>query len=92
MIGKSRPHFHYVVGPDGSPLTLSDLPSPNTRRWVARRKAEIVAAVGGGLLSLAEACRRYNLTMDEYLSWYYQVTRHGLPGLRTTRIQNYRAT
>jgi hypothetical protein len=35
----------YVIGPDGSPLTLADLPAPGTTRWVIRRKAEIVAAV-----------------------------------------------
>jgi len=34
----------YVIGPDGSPLTIADLPPANTRRWVIRRKAEVVAA------------------------------------------------
>ena len=33
-----------VVGPDGKILTLEDLPPPETKRWVARRKAEVVAA------------------------------------------------
>ncbi len=45
----------YVIGPDGSPLTLADLPPPGTKRWVIRRKAEVVAAVRGGLLSLDDA-------------------------------------
>ena len=53
----------YVIGPDGSPLTLADLPPPGTKRWVIRRKAEVVAAVRGGLLSLDDACRRYTLTV-----------------------------
>ena len=44
-----RPRVKYVIGPDGSPLTIADLPPPNTRRWVIRRKAEVVAAVRGGL-------------------------------------------
>ncbi len=39
-----RPRIKYVIGPDGSPLTIADLPA-NTRRWVIRRKAEVVAAV-----------------------------------------------
>ncbi len=26
----------YVVGPTGTPLTLRDLPPPNTDRWVIR--------------------------------------------------------
>jgi hypothetical protein len=79
-----------VSGPDGSPLTINDLPAPGTTRWVIRRKARIVAAVRGGLLSLEEACARYLITVDEFLSWQSLVERHGLAGLRTTRIQQYR--
>lgn len=85
-----RPRAKYVIGPDGSPLTVSDLPSTNTRRWVIRRKAEVVAAVRGGLLSLEEACQRYTLTTEEFLSWQQSIDEHGLAGLRTTRIQHYR--
>ena len=48
-----RPRVKYVIGPDGSPLTIADLPPPTTKRWVIRRKAEVVAAVRGGLLSLS---------------------------------------
>ena len=62
-----RPRVKYVIGPDGSPLTIADLPPPSTRRWVIRRKAEVVAAVRGGLLSLEDACSRYTLTVDELL-------------------------
>ena len=80
----------YVIGPDGSPLTVADLPVPGTKRWVIRRKAEVVAAVRGGLLSLEEACARYMLTVDEFLSWQASVDQYGLAGLRTTRIQEYR--
>ena len=80
----------YVIGPTGAPLTLSDLPPANTERWVIRRKAEVVAAVRGGLLSLEEACERYKLTVDEFLSWQRSIDRHGLPGLRATRVQEYR--
>ena len=80
----------YVIGPTGAPLTLKDLPPPNTGRWVIRRKAEVVAAVRGGLLSLEEACERYKLTIDEFLSWQRSIERHGLPGLRATRVQDYR--
>jgi Protein of unknown function (DUF1153) len=85
-----RPRVKYVIGPDGSPLTIADLPPSNTRRWVIRRKAEVVAAVRGGLLSLEDACKRYALTMDEFLSWQASIDDHGLAGLRTTRIQQYR--
>ena len=85
-----RPRVKYVIGPDGSPLTIADLPPTSTKRWVIRRKAEVVAAVRGGLLSLDEACTRYTLTVDEFLSWQTSIDQHGLAGLRTTRIQQYR--
>lgn len=85
----SRPR--YVVGPDGSPLTIADLPDSNAKRWVIRRKAQVVAAVQGGLLSLEDACERYRLTMDEFLTWKQSVEEHGLDGLRVTKIQEYRS-
>lgn len=85
-----RPRAKYVIGPDGSPLTIADLPPTTTKRWVIRRKAEVVAAVRGGLLSLDEACQRYTLTVEEFLSWQQSIDEHGLAGLRTTRIQHYR--
>ena len=80
----------YVVGPTGTPLTMHDLPPANTDRWVIRRKAEVVAAVRGGLISLDEALERYSLTNDEFLSWQRSIERHGMAGLRTTRLQQYR--
>ena len=79
-----------IVGPDGSILTIDDLPPPNTQRWVARRKAEVVAAVRAGLLSLEDACRRYNLSSEEFLTWEAAIDKHGLGGLRVTRIQEFR--
>ena len=57
------------VGPDGKVLTIDDLPPPETQRWVARRKAEVVAAVRAGLLNLEEACTRYNLSTEEFMGW-----------------------
>jgi hypothetical protein len=86
----ARPKPKYVMGPDGSPLTLANLPAPNTKRWVVRRKAEVIAAVRGGLLSIEEASSRYKLTVDELLSWQSSFDQHGLAGLRTTRLQHYR--
>jgi hypothetical protein len=80
----------HVIGPEGRPLTLGDLPSPKTRRWVIRRKAEVVAAVHGGLLSLDEACGIYSLTLDEFLSWERALNYFGLPGLRVTHVLEYR--
>jgi hypothetical protein len=70
----------------GRRLTLADLPLPDTKRWVIRRKAEVIAAVRGGLLSLDEACSRYALSSDEILSWQDCIDRFGIAGLRTTCI------
>ncbi|HYI41031.1 MAG TPA: DUF1153 domain-containing protein [Allosphingosinicella sp.] len=80
-----------VIGPLGEPLTLDSLPAPSTTRWVVRRKAEVVAAVNGGLLSVDEACARYTLSLEEFASWQRAVDRSGMPGLRVTRIQHYKS-
>ena len=79
-----------VLTPVGTPMTVDDLPPPETKRWVIRRKAEVVAAVRGGLISLEEACKRYTLTIEEFLSWQRLMESHGMRGLRATRIQDYR--
>ncbi|KQM26463.1 MULTISPECIES: CtrA inhibitor SciP [unclassified Sphingomonas] len=80
-----------VIGPLGEPLTLDSLPPPETTRWVVRRKAEVVAAVNGGLLSVDDVCQRYNLSAEEFASWQRAVDRSGMPGLRVTRIQHYKS-
>jgi len=69
-----------------------ELPSPETRRWVVRRKAVVVHAVRSGSISLQEACRRYHLSIEEFLAWQRAIERHGVPGLRVTRLQIYRDT
>ena len=68
MIRAPQP-MSYVIGPNGDVLTKADLPPPNTKRWVIRRKAEVVVAVRGGLLTLDDACRRYGLTTEEFAAW-----------------------
>jgi hypothetical protein len=89
MFEPGIPRMKHVIGPDGGLLTIADLPAPETKRWVIRRKAVVVAAVRGGLLTLAEACTRYALTVDELLAWEYSIDRHGLAGLRVTHVQKY---
>lgn len=79
-----------VIGPLGEKLQADTLPPVNTSRWVVRRKAEVVAAVNGGLITILEACERYNLTLEELASWQRAVEREGMPGLRATRVQHYR--
>ena len=67
-----------------------DLPPPDTKRWVTRRKAVIVNAVRTGVISLEEVCRRYELSVEEFLAWQHAIDTHGVPGLRVTRLQIYR--
>ena len=80
----------WVAGPTGTPLTLKDLPPAGTKRWVVRRKAEVVAGVRGGLITLDVALKRYDLTIDEFRSWQRLLDNHGLEGLRATRLKKYR--
>ncbi len=75
---------------DGTILTRADLPPPETRRWVASRKARVVAAVAAGLVTLAEALERYDLSEEEFGLWREAVERHGIGGLKVTAIQRYR--
>jgi len=79
-----------VIGPVGELLTLESLPAPDMSRWTPYRKAEVVAAVMGGLLTFDEACARYSLTVDELTGWQRAVDRSGIPGLRVTKLQQYR--
>ncbi len=79
-----------VLGPAGRPITMADLPPPGTKRWVMRRKAEVVAGVRAGLISLEDACERYKLSVEEFLSWQRLIEDYGMRGLRATRIQKYR--
>ena len=78
--------------PVDATVAVLDLPAPATKRWVVRRKAIVVAAVRNGSLSLQEACRRYKLSVEEFLAWQRAIDRHGVPGLRVTRLQVYRET
>lgn len=75
---------------EATSLPVSNLPPRSTKRWVIRRKAEVVAAVRGGLLSLDEACQRYGLSIEEFSSWQRAIDHHGVSALRTTRLQKYR--
>jgi len=81
-----------AVRSDGQGLvpTVAALPPATTKRWVIRRKAAVVSAVRAGVLTLEEACQRYHLSVEEFLSWQRLIDRHGMRGLRATRLQDYR--
>lgn len=85
-----------VADSSESPVTIptqlvgdSSFP-PAPRRWVPHRKAEVVAAVRGGFMSLDDARKRYALSIDEYLSWQREIDLYGLAGLRVNRTQKRR--
>lgn len=87
MLEETRPTS--VMGPLG-PLTIEDLPSSATTYWVSRRKAEVLAAIDGGMLSITEACERYRLSLEELAAWRRSIERAGIAGLRITKVQRYR--
>ena len=90
-MGLAETDFFNARGTIAPPILGMDLPAPDTKRWVPRRKAQVVAAVRGGVLSLDEACRRYALTVEEFLSWQRAIERFGIAGLRATHVQEHRA-
>ena len=79
-----------IVRISGRQKELDRLPPPETRRWVTRRKAQVVTAVRAGLLTFEEACQRYSLSEEEFKAWQNLLDHHGLNGLRATRMQEYR--
>jgi hypothetical protein len=80
-----------IIGPLCEVLTRDSLPPPNTTRWVASRKAQVVAAVQGGLLTLEEVMARYNLSLEEFYSWQRAMDRAGVSGLRVAWSSQDRA-
>ncbi|MDH5188270.1 MAG: DUF1153 domain-containing protein [Rhodospirillaceae bacterium] len=83
---------HDQSEPPAQPMSIDDLPAPGTHRWITRRKAEVVAGVRSGIISLEDACKRYSLSVEEFLLWQTTLDRHGILGLRVTRLQDLRPT
>jgi transposase-like protein len=66
------------------------LPPVDIHRWTIRRKAAVVTAVAMGKITREEVCRRYQISAEEFLAWQRAYESFGLPGLRSTRLQQYR--
>lgn len=60
---------NWIIGPDGRPFGIKDLPCVRTVRWVRSRKVAVATAVWGGMLTAEEMCQRYRLTRDELDEW-----------------------
>ena len=77
---------------------------PQTRIGVHDNRAVAGAAVDGATqgsrhrgrardwVPIEEICRLYTLSVDEFLAWERDIDRHGIHGLRSTRLQIYRDT
>lgn len=76
--------------PGGKVMTRADLPQPDTKRWVASRKAAVVRAIACGLITEKQAEQMYGLSMEELMSWSQAILQHGESALKTTRLQKYR--
>ena len=66
------------------------LPQAGRQRWLAGRKAQVLAAIQSGTLSLEEACRRYLLTPEELQSWHASFASDGVAGLKMKRLAERR--
>lgn len=63
----------YIIGPDGSPMTVFDLPSAKTQRWSLKLKADVIAAIRGGLISREEIIARYRVSEEKLRTWKEEV-------------------
>jgi Protein of unknown function (DUF1153) len=69
-----------------SPLAARRPPA----RWTPMRKAMVVRAILVGKLDELAARLRFDLADNELSDWISRYVEHGVKGLRTTRLQNYR--
>jgi hypothetical protein len=68
------------------------LPSCDTKRWVASRKAAVVIA-HKGVISRRKACDWYQLSSEELASWEVAFKQSGVTGLRASyRLPEIRAS
>jgi Protein of unknown function (DUF1153) len=81
-----------IIGPDSEVLTEQSLPPPNTTRWVASRKAQVVVAVQAGLLTFEQVQDRYGLSLEEFYGWQHAMDSAGVAGLRVAWSQEERTT
>ena len=79
LMGRSR---RAAVGPINLQTFLQ---SPSPTRWVPRRKAALVLAVRAGLVSLSDACERYEISGAEFATWEAIFDVEGLAGLHLKR-------
>jgi hypothetical protein len=52
----------------------------------------VVAAVSGGMLTIEEVCRRYQISEEELLAWQRAFETYGIIGLRAGYAHQYRCS
>ncbi|MCK5041877.1 MAG: DUF1153 domain-containing protein [Sphingomonadales bacterium] len=77
--------FHNTI--INSEYTDNALPEKNTTRWVAKRKAQVIEAVRSGVITLDQACERYSLSVEEFVSWQRHFDQQGIRGLCVTKLK-----
>jgi len=73
------------------PTSIEDLPPPDTKRWVIRRKESVVFAVQAKIMSLDDACERFGISLEEFKPWQRFIQRHGIGRRRVIRLWKYRS-
>ena len=51
--------------------------APDSQRWTARRKEELIKAIGTGQMSQAAALQQHGISEDEFAEW---LQRYGAGG------------
>jgi hypothetical protein len=74
-------------------LAAHDLPVPGDpqARWTPARKATLLELFDEEHIPFSDLEEAYALSGEEFCEWRRQVQRFGVPGLRTTRFQIYKA-
>lgn len=72
---------------NGVPLCANDLPSLD-KNWTPRRKARLLIAIEGRIITKREAMQRYCLSEEELASWRLLFESNGLDGLKALRSRS----
>lgn len=75
----------FAWGPLSEKIYNHELTPPPKGRWTPLFKARVCCALRDQVIEWDEACRRFDLSNEELLSWYIAYRDQGISGLRVTR-------
>jgi Protein of unknown function (DUF1153) len=58
-----------LVSSQSERFIIAALPPAHSRHWIPRHKQAVVDAVHADILPLREAMARYDLSMEEFITW-----------------------